>query len=302
MSPNTLYIILSFCEIALGGLTLALLIRAKELRTYWPMLAVSMWQIIPFVTLLYVRQLGKPRIAPQKAYFIYFHTFWAAFALQSICQIILTYTIFDGAMRPLKGLHRLGKIVYFWAAGISILVAANVAVSPHVDGYLLVQALVGQLQRASGIITVSLVVFVCAAIRPMGLSIRSRVFGTGVGLLIIALTNTLQSNFFFLHRTLYGTYARIEIGMSCISQIIWIYYFARPEPKRRFVLLPTTSPFHHWNRVSELLGHEPGFVAIGGVPPESFAMAEIDIFKRASANMKALEDREKDAALTVGHS
>ncbi len=300
MSPHTLYIILSSVEITLGAVTLALLIRAKEFHTYWPMLAVSMWQTIPYFTLLYLQQLGKGKITPQHAYTIYFNTFWIAFALQAICQIILTYTIFDGAMRPLKGLHKLGKIVYFWAAAISVLVAANVAVAPNVGSFLLVQALVGQLQRASGIITVSLVVFVCAAIRPMGLSIRSRVFGTGLGLLIISLTNTLQANFFFQPRKLYSTYARVEIAMNCISQMIWIYYFAIPEEKRRFVLLPTTSPFHHWNRISELMGQEPGYVAIGGVPPESFAMAEIDIFKRASAKMKVLEDKEKDAALLTG--
>ena len=284
MSPNTLYIVLSFCEITLGALTLALL----------------MWQLLPFVTLLYVRHLGKLRIDPQRAYTTYFNTFWVAFALQAVCQIILTYTIFDGAMRPLKGLHKLGKIVYFWAAAISVLVAADVAASPHVDSHLLMQTLVGRFESATGIITVSLVVFVCAAIRPMGLSIRSRVFGTGMGLLIIALTNTLQANFFFQPRTLYGPYARVEIAMNCVSQMLWIYYFAVPEPKRRFVLLPTTSPFHHWNRVSELLGHEPGYVAIGGVPPESFAAAEINIFKRASAQMKVLEDRERAAALPTG--
>jgi hypothetical protein len=300
VSPHTLYLILSSVEIALGAVTLALLIRAREFHTYWPMLAVSMWQTIPFCTLLYLQHLGRLRITPQRAYYFYFHTFWLAFALQAVCQIILTYTIFDGAMRPLKGLHKLGKIVYFWAAAISVLVAAHVGIAPKMDGYILMQNLVGQFQGATGTITVSLVVFVCAAIRPMGLSMRSRVFGTGVGLLIIALTNTLQANFFLQPRTLYGSYARVEMAMNCLSQMIWIYYFARPEPKRRFVLLPTTSPFHHWNRVSELLGHEPGYVAIGGVPPESFAAAEINIFKRASAQMKTLEEREKAAALPIG--
>ena len=302
MSPNTPSILLSSCEIVLGAIALWLLIRARELRTYWPLLAVSMWQLLPFMTLVYVRQLGKPRIAPWHAYNLYFWTFWVAYALQAVCQIFLTYTIFDGAMRPLKGLHRLGKIVYFWAAAISVFVAANVAVAPHVSRYLLIQSVVGQFQRASAIITVSLVIFVCAAIRPMGLSVRSRVFGSGLGLGIVALTNTLQSNFFVQPRTMYGTYARVQIAMSCISQVIWIYYFAVPEPKRRFVLLPTTSPFHHWNRISELLGHEPGYVAIGGVPPESFAVAEIDIFKRASAKMKALEERDKPAALPLARS
>jgi hypothetical protein len=71
--------------------------------------------------------------------------------------------------------------------------------------------------------------------------------------------------------------------------VIWIYYFAVPEPQRKFILLPTTSPFHRWNQISELLGHDPGYVAIGGIPPDAFAAAEIEVFHRASAKMNALE-------------
>jgi hypothetical protein len=300
VSSHTLYTILSSFEIALGMVTLALLIRAKEFRTYWPMLALSMWQVFPFFTFVYLQHLGKVRISALRAYNIYFVVFWIAYLLQAICQILLTYTIFDGAMQPLKGLHRLGRIVYFWAASIAVFMAADITISPSVGRYLLARALIGQFQRASAIITVSLVIFVCAAIRPMGLSVRSRTFGSGLGLAIIALTNTVQANFFLSPRTLYGPYAGITMAMNCICQMIWIYYFAVQEPKRPFVLLPTTSPFHHWNRVSELLGHEPGYVAIGGVPPESFAAAEINIFKRASAQMKVLEDKEKAAALPIG--
>jgi hypothetical protein len=300
VSPHELYTLLSSFEVALGMVTLFLLVRAKEFRTYWPMLALSMWQVFPFFTLLYLQHLGKVRITPQRAYFLYFQVFWAAYALQAICQIVLTYTIFDAAMKPLKGLHRLGRVVYFWAASIAVFMAADIGISPNQGRYLLAQVVAGKFERASAIITVSLVIFVCAAIRPMGLSVRSRTFGSGLGLAIIALTNTVQANFFFQPRTLYSPYARITIAMSCICQLIWIYYFAVPEPKRRFVLLPTTSPFHHWNRISELMGQEPGFVAIGGVPPDSFAMAEIEIFKRASANMKVIEDKEQDTALPTG--
>ena len=300
MSPHTLYTLLSSFEVALGMVAIALLLRAKELRTYWPMLVLGLWQVVPFFTLLYLQHLGKVRISPLKAYNIYFVVFWVAYSLQAVCQIILTYTIFDSAMRPLKGLHRLGRIVYFWAGSIAVFMAADITISPATGRNLLARTVIGQFQRASAIITVSLVIFVCAAIRPMGLSMRSRTFGSGLGLAIIAITNTVQANFFFQPRTLYGTYARITIGMSCLCQLIWIYYFAVPEPKRRFVLLPTTSPFHHWNQTAEILGYEPGFVAIGGVPPDSFAPAEIDVFKRASAKMKVLEDEQQDAALPLG--
>ena len=71
----------------------------------------------------------------------------------------------------------------------------------------------------------------------------------------------------------------------CISVMVWITYFLVPEPKRRMIVLPTTSPFLRWNQISLALGDEPGFVAVGGVHPEIFAPAEVEIMRRASLKM-----------------
>jgi len=35
------------------------------------------------------------------------------------------------------------------------------------------------------------------------------------------------------------------------------------------------------------LGDDPGYVAIGGIPPELFAPAELEVMRRASAKMPA---------------
>ena len=302
MSPQNLYNLFSGSQVILSLTTLALLIRGRDFKAYWPLLFVSTWEVIPYLTFLGIRQFGPSHhLTAQHAYTLYFYTYWSCFAVQAICAIILTYVILSAAMHPLKGLHSLGKIVYFWAAGISAVVALDNAISPSADSYALTTSLVAHLQRASGFIIFSLILFVCFAIRPMGLSLRSRIFGVSLGLGITSLTSAIQANYFAAqHRKLFSTYSVVQIATSCVADVIWIYYFAVPEPKRKFVLLPTTSPFHHWNRISELLGQEPGYVAIGGVPPESFAMAEIDIFKRASAKMKALEDQDKDALLPLG--
>ena len=89
----------------------------------------------------------------------------------------------------------------------------------------------------------------------------------------------------FQQHSLFASVNVLYTAANCVALSIWVYYFYVPEPKRRFILLPTTSPFHTWNQISELLGHDPGFVAIAGIPPESFAPAEIDIFGKASKNM-----------------
>jgi hypothetical protein len=71
----------------------------------------------------------------------------------------------------------------------------------------------------------------------------------------------------------------------CAVLVLWIAYFALPEPKRRMIVLPTTSPFLRWNQISLALGDSPGHVAVGGVPPDLFSPAELEVMRRASVKM-----------------
>jgi hypothetical protein len=296
------YVLLNTIQVILGGVVLYYLIRARELRAYWPMLIMATWQALPFSVLIFLRLYGPGHIPPEHAYNIYFFTFWPIFGVSSLCSIALTYTIFRSAMAPLKGLQSLGQIMYRWAAAISVAIAIAIASTPTYGGQNPIIRALGQLQLASAILILSLVTFVGFAIRPMGLSMRSRVFGASVGTMILAATNMLQAGVLSQPRPFYSNYAVVELCSSCVSLLIWIYYFAIPEPKRKFILLPTTSPFHRWNQISELLGHDPGYVAIGGVPPEAFAAAEIEVFHRASAKMNALSEPPAAPRLPGDHS
>jgi hypothetical protein len=73
-----------------------------------------------------------------------------------------------------------------------------------------------------------------------------------------------------------------------------------PEPKRQMVLLPTTSPFFLWNRVSEALGDQPGYVAISGFTPDMLAPAEVTALtassKFARENQQRREEAERERA------
>ncbi len=293
MVPHLPYFVMNTLQTLLGVAVLVMLVRTRELKTYWPLLALAIWQAPSYFVLLYVRHLGRTHIGPQHAYKLYFFSFWPAFGISAVCSIVFTYVLFRSAMRPLKGLQSLGNIIFAWVAVISTVTALSVALAPTAGGADRLILAVSQLERLSAILTVSLVAFVATAIRPMGLSMRSRVFGASIGTLIVALTNMLQAARLTNVKELYSPYAMVQLTSSCIAQAIWIYYFARPEPLRKFILLPTTSPFHHWNRISELLGHEPGYVAIGGVAPEAFAGAEVEVFRRASAKMKELETQRQ---------
>jgi hypothetical protein len=226
------------------------------------------------------------------AYQAYFYVYWTTYALEAILSLLVIYSIFKLAMAPLKGLQTLGMLVFRWVAAISVAVAIGVAVTPHLSGIKFMVAMITQLQQTSSILTLCLLLFVCFAIRPMGLSYRSRIFGISLGLGFLATMNLVNSAWLTHYANMYSGFSVLNGIAIILTLLIWSAYFAFPEPKRRIITLPTTSPFLRWNQISLALGDDPGHVAIGGIPPELFAPAELEVMRRASAKMTpALETK-----------
>jgi hypothetical protein len=164
-------------------------------------------------------------------------------------------------------------------------VAIGVAVTPHISKLKFMVAMVTQLQQTSSILTLCLLLFVGFAIRPMGLSFRSRIFGISLGMGFMATISLVDAAWISHNAEMYSTLNIVNGIADCIALLAWSAYFAFPEPKRRFIVLPTTSPFLRWNQISLALGDDPGFVAIGGIPPDVFAPAELEVMRRASSKM-----------------
>ncbi len=235
--------------------------------------------LLPFILLS-----GK-QLSVTLAYDLYFYTYWLGYAVESILGLLLIHSIFKLAMAPLDGLKKLGMLVFRWAGSISIAIALGSAFSVHATQFVFITNFVTELQRTQSILTLCLLIFVCFAIRPMGLTFSSRIFGVSLGLGIMATMNLVASAWMSHFHQMYAVISNVsEISTYCVL-LMWITYFALPEPKRRMIVLPTTSPFLRWNQISQVLGDNPGFVAVGGIPPELFAPAELEVMRRASIKM-----------------
>src|ERR1700721_1714571 len=117
------------------------------------------------------------------------------------------------------------------------------------------------------------------------LSDRTRIFGVSLCLGFLASVNLVNSAWIAHNPNIYSVFSVIN-GMAVgLTLLTWSLYFAFPEPKRQIIVLPTTSPFLRWNQISMALGDDPGYVAVGGIPPELFAPAELEVMRRASAKM-----------------
>jgi hypothetical protein len=287
MSQSLFVGLLSYLEPLLCAVVLISLVRSGAARKFIFLTSLMGLKLISGLTCLTLIGLSSRGIERHLAYQAYFYVYWISYALEAILSLLVIYSIFKLAMAPLKGLQTLGMLVFRWVAAISIAVALGVAFTPHLSGTKFMVSMVTQLQQTSSILTLCLLLFVCFAIRPMGLSYRSRIFGISFGLGFMAATDLVRSAWLSHSSQVYSTVNVISGLAACVTFLIWSAYFAFPEPKRRFIVLPTTSPFLRWNQISMALGDDPGYVAIGGIPPELFAPAELEIMRRASAKMPA---------------
>jgi hypothetical protein len=285
ISIDNLIAHIGYIEPVLCAMLIYFLVRNKAARQFGYLTALLSVKFGCSTICLVLLRLCGHGIEKHLAYQIYFYVYWSSYALEAILSLMVIYTIFKLAMAPLKGLQTLGMLVFRWVAAISVAVSIGVAVAPHISGIDFMLAMVTQLQQTSSILTLCLLLFVCFAIRPMGLSYRSRIFGVSIGLGLLATTSLVDSAWLAHSPNMYSSISLVNAVVIGLTLLTWSAYFAFPEPKRRIIVLPTTSPFLRWNQISMALGDDPGYVAVGGIPPELFAPAELEVMRRASAKM-----------------
>jgi hypothetical protein len=286
MTEKSIVNILTYLEPVLCAMVVLFLLRSKDSRKFGFLTALLSVRVISSAICLPLLYFAGHGIEKHLAYDTYFYVYWSSYAAEAILSLMLVYSIFKLAMAPLKGLQTLGMLIFRWVGAISIAVAIGVAVNPHVTGLKFLVTMVTQLQQTSSILTLCMLLFVCFAIRPMGLSYQSRIFGVSLGLGVLAASSLVDSAW-LAHNSLVYSVVNIINGLAiCLTLLTWSAYFAFPEAKARIIVLPTTSPFLRWNQISMALGDDPGYVAIGGIPPELFAPAELEVMKRASAKME----------------
>lgn len=275
------------CILCLGVLGLAFYRRqAREFRSFIVLLGVRAVSMSIMIPMLFFRK--ATGLSALTAYQVYFFTYWTSAAVEGILLVAVIYSVYNKAMQPLKGLQRIGKIIFSWVAVVSVAVSLAIVVGPHLmAGYtkdLIWATTISQIQQGTSVLTLCLLLFVCFAIRPLGLTFRSRVFGVTLGLGVTASTYLVQAAWLATTgaQSMYSLASSLPTIGSLISVCVWGTYFALPEPERKMILLPTTSPFFTWNRISEALGDEPGYVAVAGFKPEMLAPAELKVLSSST--------------------
>ena len=297
----------SILQIALCIAALTAIIRRKAVRDFRALTAFIGWTIMItaiFVPILFYRQaLHIPRMP---AYYVLFYSFWISRVVDLVMLVMIIYGLFAEAMRPFPGLQRIGKIVFRWVGAVSLIVALALCVGPQLfakgaAASDIFNELATRFQQGINVLILCLLVFVCFAIRPLGLTFRSYMFGVVLGLGIDSTGKLVQSAWLATAgaHSLYSPIYSLGALGTCAALGVWTAYFGMKEPERKLILLPTTSPFFLWNRISEILGDAPGQVAVAGFKPEMLAPAELEMLTAATARESA-SDLEREEALIGG--
>jgi hypothetical protein len=279
--------ILTYVELSCCVVALILMQYRRQIQHFKPLALFLLTRITSYAICIPLMKMSDANIISARiAYQIYFYVYWPSYALEAILGFLIILSIYKLAMAPLQGLQRLGMLMFRWAGGIAVAIAITVACGPHITSTRFIIHAVTQLQQTQSILTLCMLLFVCLAIRPMGLSYRSKIFGVSLGLGLMATMDLVGAAWLSHYKSLYSFYNIANGAAICFTMLIWVGYFAIPEPKRRMIILPTTSPFLRWNQISLALGDEPGFVAVGEVSPDMFAPAEVEVMRRASLKMR----------------
>lgn len=275
----------------------------RKTASIFPALAgyLALTAFCGFLTLplfLFYKELHIPGLLAYKAYF---YSFYASQVAGLSFIILIIYGVFSEAMRPFPGLQKVGKIVFRWVGVVSLVVACALATGPQAfvkstSAVVAFGNLISQLEQGVNVLILCLLIFVCFAIRPLGLTFRSHLFGVVLGLALISVVQLVQAAWVATTgaQSMYSPVYLFGMVGASAATAVWGIYFALPQPERRMILLPTTSPFFLWNRISEVLGDAPGHVAVAGFTPDMLAPGEIQMLT-AATSQEAAAAREREA-------
>ncbi|MHB1795713.1 MAG: hypothetical protein ACYCPO_12170, partial [Acidobacteriaceae bacterium] len=203
---------------------------------------------------------------PLHAYSVYFYVYWVSFGVGAILMLRVLHEMFRHAVRSIPGVQKLGEPIFFWAITVSVILAFASGITPHTTGMSLLLASAQVLMRSQSVLALCMLTFLAFASQTLGVSFRSRIFGVTFGFGMMAVGDLVTSAF-FAHQPNLASATNIVHEVVYLGAItLWAGYFLQPEPARRLVTMPVTSPLMRWNDVAQTLGNPAGQVAVSYPP------------------------------------
>jgi hypothetical protein len=241
--------------------------KAQKSRIYpafWQLLIFS--AISSFIQFVDLSLNGLHLLSGVHAYYVYFYAYWVSFGIGAVLILRVLHEMFRHAVRSIPGVQKLGEPIFFWAIAISVVLAFASGTAPHATGKSILLASAEVLMRSQSVLALCMLTFLAFASNTLGVPFRSRIFGVTFGFGLMAVGDLVTSAFFANQSTLASGANFMHEGIYLSAIVVWSLYFMQPEPARRLVTMPVTSPLMRWNDVAQTLGNPAGQVAVSYPP------------------------------------
>lgn len=257
------FVLIATLEISFLSVALISVYRSQKSKIY-----PAFWQLLNFRLatdgLMFAEEFVRHihLLSGGHAYQAYFYTYWVSFAVDAVLVLRVLHEMFRHALRSIPGVQKLGRPIFFWACAISVILAFAACTTQHNSGVSLLLASGQVLARSQSIIALCMIAFLTVASQTLGVPYRSRIFGVTFGFAMMATANLVNAAILTRVPSL-GSVVNLGLEMVNLAAIgLWAVYFLRPEPQRRLVTVPISSPLMRWNEVAQTLGNPAGQVAI----------------------------------------
>lgn len=284
----------TFLEMLFFSFALYCVHRAQKGRIY-----PAFWQFLIFglvsssIQFADAAAFGAYLISGVHAYTVYFYVYWASFAIDAVLILRVLHEMFRHAVRSVPGVQKLGEPIFFWAISISVILAFASGLTPHTSGMNLLLAAAQILMRSQSVLALCMLTFLAFTSHTLGVSFRSRIFGVTFGFALMALSDLVTSAFFANQPSLTSTVVIVHEVVFLGAIALWAGYFLQPEPARRLVTMPVTSPLMRWNEVAQTLGNPAGQVAVSY--PPSFMNDVFDLVENVMGPANSASWQQKTA-------
>ncbi len=217
-------------EAVLALIALVLLVKKHALGQYKSLTAILMLMLFASVV-----NLIFPHLHPTDRhllYSVYFYWFWSAAAVETILMLVFCHGILMRVFWSFPKLQSISTRVFWLVVFLWVAASVSFDLIPPISGARLVMAEGSQLRLLEGGVSflAALVVFAC--IRSLGLELRSRLPGFGLGLMFFAM-NIFSTR---LNAQFDRNWVMIFVSLAICAQLLsWIAAVSWPEPAREVV-------------------------------------------------------------------
>jgi len=191
------------------------------------------------------------------SYEAYAYSYWALEVLDAVLSFAVICELFSYVLRPYPSVSRIGILLFRWASGVLILIAAVSSAAAQGNDMTRLMAGTLVLERSVLVVECGLFLFVFMFAASLGLTWRHHIFGIALGFGLCAGINlvavTVRAHFGGLDHSVFRV---LKSGSYDCAVFIWMGYMLTSEKPVR---LPQREPHHAselalWdNALTELL-------------------------------------------------